>query len=122
MGQENTVLNRIVLFYQDMRFDCDVKTCSFRGVCNNKKHCHCQKGWSPPLCKKGGSGGSIDSGPPPGRELGVRGKVIVSVNHALVLMFTRSLLVVLAIIIGGFSQLAASKEQEKLNLARKRIP
>lgn len=109
MGQENTVLNRIVLFYQDMRFDCDVKTCSFRGVCNNKKHCHCQKGWSPPLCKKGGSGGSIDSGPPPGRELGVRGKVIVNVNVAVVLIFIREVLLLLSVIIGGYSLLAIGR-------------
>ncbi|XP_074185275.1 disintegrin and metalloproteinase domain-containing protein 21-like [Rhinolophus sinicus] len=121
-GPGKYCFNQNCTFYQDVGFDCDVKTCSFRGVCNNNKHCHCQKGWSPPLCNKGGSGGSIDSGPPPGKELGIRSKIIVSVNHALVLMFTRSLLVVLAIIVGGVSRLVTVEEQKKLNLARKRIP
>lgn len=98
-------------FYQDMGFDCDVKTCNFRGVCNNKKHCHCQRGYGPPECNKTGPGGSIDSGPPPLiRERGFRGKIISNVNQALVLAFVRSILILLSVIVGGLLRLTTDYE------------
>ncbi|NP_034216.3 disintegrin and metalloproteinase domain-containing protein 24 isoform X1 [Mus musculus] len=44
--------------------DCTPETCNMKGVCNNKQHCHCDVGWSPPNCQETGTGGSIDSGSP----------------------------------------------------------
>lgn len=39
--------------------------CNDNGVCNSLGHCHCNKGFAPPLCDYPGTGGSIDSGPAP---------------------------------------------------------
>ena len=42
--------------------------CHGRGVCNSRRHCHCDPGWAPPNCTRRGVGGSLDSGPDLQRE------------------------------------------------------
>lgn len=37
--------------------------CNGNGICNSEGHCHCNKGFAPPLCNSPGNGGSEDSGP-----------------------------------------------------------
>uniref|UniRef100_A0A2K5K5U5 Disintegrin and metalloproteinase domain-containing protein 2 n=1 Tax=Colobus angolensis palliatus TaxID=336983 RepID=A0A2K5K5U5_COLAP len=46
-------------------YDCTTDKCNHRGVCNNKKHCHCSASYLPPDCSVQSDtwpGGSIDSG------------------------------------------------------------
>ncbi|XP_005415118.2 PREDICTED: disintegrin and metalloproteinase domain-containing protein 20-like, partial [Chinchilla lanigera] len=68
-------------YHEDMGFDCDVKTCNYRGVCNNRKNCHCIRGYKPPNCTERGTGGSVDSGFPSGRDESIRAKIILSTNN-----------------------------------------
>lgn len=42
--------------------DCP-QNCSGHGVCDNKGHCHCDRGFAPPDCNLPGPGGSEHSGP-----------------------------------------------------------
>lgn len=48
----------------DLRYDCIPEKCNYRGICNNRRNCHCHIGWDPPYCIQVGIGGSVDSGPP----------------------------------------------------------
>ncbi|XP_036768926.2 disintegrin and metalloproteinase domain-containing protein 21 [Manis pentadactyla] len=48
---------------------CLPETCKMKGICNNKHHCHCNYGWSPPYCLHRGYGGSVESGPAPARRV-----------------------------------------------------
>uniref|UniRef100_A0A8C6QHZ1 Disintegrin and metalloproteinase domain-containing protein 2 n=1 Tax=Nannospalax galili TaxID=1026970 RepID=A0A8C6QHZ1_NANGA len=48
-----------------LNYDCTPETCNNHGVCNNKKHCHCDHSYLPPACDKTDDlwpGGSVDSG------------------------------------------------------------
>ncbi|XP_039379552.1 disintegrin and metalloproteinase domain-containing protein 32 isoform X8 [Mauremys reevesii] len=62
---DRVCINRTCQFYAVLGYDCNPQVkCNDHGVCNNKKHCHCNPGWNPPDCATKGSpvGGSIDSG------------------------------------------------------------
>ncbi|XP_075860013.1 disintegrin and metalloproteinase domain-containing protein 20 [Microcebus murinus] len=67
-GPEKICINRKCASMVRLSPTCKPETCNMRGVCNNKQHCHCDRGWAPPFCKDQGFGGSNDSGPPPGNS------------------------------------------------------
>ncbi|KAM6438958.1 disintegrin and metalloproteinase domain-containing protein 21-like [Rhynochetos jubatus] len=64
-GRNKICMNRTCVSAAFLNNDCREKKCNGRGVCNNKKNCHCDFGWAPPDCMLEGFGGSVDSGPPP---------------------------------------------------------
>uniref|UniRef100_A0A2K5Z9H2 Disintegrin and metalloproteinase domain-containing protein 20-like n=1 Tax=Mandrillus leucophaeus TaxID=9568 RepID=A0A2K5Z9H2_MANLE len=103
-GPGSYCLKHNCTFYQDLHFECDLKTCNYKGVCNNKKHCHCVFGWQPPTCELRGTGGSIDSGPPPDKQYRIASSILVNTNRALLLIFTRYILFLVSLLFGGFSQ------------------
>ncbi|XP_059942014.1 disintegrin and metalloproteinase domain-containing protein 2-like [Mesoplodon densirostris] len=48
-----------------LNYDCTPEKCHSQGVCNNKRHCHCNPTYLPPNCQvslESWEGGSIDSG------------------------------------------------------------
>ncbi|XP_076978988.1 disintegrin and metalloproteinase domain-containing protein 21-like [Tamandua tetradactyla] len=104
-GPGRYCLKQNCTYYQDLGFDCDVKKCNFRGVCNNNRNCHCQHGWRPPLCEQIGTGGSTDSGPPPAREYGIQVNIIFNVSKILVIVMVRTSLILVTFIIGALSQI-----------------
>ncbi|XP_008541100.2 disintegrin and metalloproteinase domain-containing protein 29 [Equus przewalskii] len=67
-GPEHVCIHRKCVHLSRLDSNCSPKFCNMRGICNNKHHCHCNYMWDPPNCLIRGSGGSIDSGPPPKRE------------------------------------------------------
>ncbi|XP_038621357.1 disintegrin and metalloproteinase domain-containing protein 20-like [Tachyglossus aculeatus] len=64
-GPGRICFDRRCVNYSVLRYDCREEKCNFKGICNNKGHCHCLYGWSPPFCLEKGYGGSVDSGPSP---------------------------------------------------------
>ncbi|XP_076978331.1 disintegrin and metalloproteinase domain-containing protein 30 [Tamandua tetradactyla] len=63
-GPNLVCFNRTCADVSVLNYDCLPEKCNRRGVCNNRKNCHCMYGWAPPFCEDDGYGGSIDSGPP----------------------------------------------------------
>ncbi|XP_077178747.1 disintegrin and metalloproteinase domain-containing protein 20-like [Paroedura picta] len=64
-GKDMICINRECANVSALKYDCNVTKCHNQGICNNRKHCHCDYGSAPPYCVGEGYGGSIDSGPPP---------------------------------------------------------
>ncbi|XP_004689535.1 PREDICTED: disintegrin and metalloproteinase domain-containing protein 30, partial [Condylura cristata] len=97
-GMNRVCMNRTCVERQAaLQSDCLPEQCNYRGVCNNRKHCHCMYGWAPPFCEVAGFGGSVDSGPA-GTE---QEKVPFSVYVA-ALLFSRLALFVISVIIVFF--------------------
>nr|XP_045011521.1 disintegrin and metalloproteinase domain-containing protein 20-like [Jaculus jaculus] len=90
--------------HQDMGYSCDIQRCNFRGVCNNRNHCHCEHGWKPPLCDQRGVGGSEDSGPPPSKDAGLGAKIISNINWVLLVCLFRCILFMVSILGGKFAK------------------
>ncbi|KAM6358705.1 disintegrin and metalloproteinase domain-containing protein 20-like [Alca torda] len=74
-GSDKLCINRTCTNVSVLNYDCNLTVCHNRGVCNNRKNCHCRYGWAPPYCEWKGFGGSVDSGPPPVREIFWRGQI-----------------------------------------------
>ncbi|XP_054573605.1 disintegrin and metalloproteinase domain-containing protein 20-like [Eptesicus fuscus] len=68
-GAEHVCITRKCVHRSFLLNSCSPETCNMRGVCNNRQNCHCNYEWDPPFCLKEGRGGSIDSGPPPQKNM-----------------------------------------------------
>ncbi|NXY51124.1 ADA21 protein, partial [Ceuthmochares aereus] len=84
-GKDKICINRTCTSLSLLKYDCNVTMCHDRGVCNNRQNCHCSYGWAPPYCEQEGFGGSIDSGPPPARNIFQREKLEITVLSLLAL-------------------------------------
>ncbi|XP_021693630.1 uncharacterized protein LOC5576567 isoform X1 [Aedes aegypti] len=66
-GEGKMCLNQVCMAVESLRaqgsgVECP-ENCNGNGICNSEGHCHCNKGFGPPLCNSPGNGGSEDSGP-----------------------------------------------------------
>ncbi|XP_055586940.1 disintegrin and metalloproteinase domain-containing protein 12 [Uranotaenia lowii] len=66
-GEGKMCLNQVCMAVESLRakgsgVECP-ENCNGNGICNSEGHCHCNKGFAPPLCNSPGNGGSEDSGP-----------------------------------------------------------
>ncbi|XP_005373583.1 PREDICTED: disintegrin and metalloproteinase domain-containing protein 21-like [Chinchilla lanigera] len=85
---------------------CTPGNCSRRGICNNKHNCHCDQNHAPPTCRSNGTGGSVDSGPPPkmknplfGSTQATKGKKKKSLTPILIVIFVVILLLLLVLFV-----------------------
>uniref|UniRef100_H0XQL7 ADAM metallopeptidase domain 30 n=2 Tax=Otolemur garnettii TaxID=30611 RepID=H0XQL7_OTOGA len=110
-GENRVCYNKNCINSSALNFDCVPEKCSARGVCNNRKNCHCMYGWAPPFCEEEGYGGSIDSGPPGPLRVDVPTSV-----HVVFIMILRLLLLVISVIFVYFRQVIGEtlmpKQQE----------
>ncbi|KAM9602325.1 disintegrin and metalloproteinase domain-containing protein 20-like [Morphnus guianensis] len=86
-GRNKICMNRTCVNAAFLNSDCREKKCNGRGVCNNKKNCHCDFGWAPPDCKLEGFGGSVDSGPPPPSHMLRAARIMGNAAGMLLLLF-----------------------------------
>ncbi|XP_069335342.1 disintegrin and metalloproteinase domain-containing protein 30 [Eulemur rufifrons] len=102
-GDNRICFNKNCINSSVLNFDCLPEKCNGRGVCNNRRNCHCMYGWAPPFCEEEGYGGSIDSGPP--------GLLKIEVSSSLQVVFImifRLLLLVLSVIFVFFREAIAN--------------
>ncbi|XP_055451283.1 disintegrin and metalloproteinase domain-containing protein 20-like [Psammomys obesus] len=92
------------VFHQTLHYKCNISSCSFRGVCNNKGNCHCVQGWQPPTCEQRGTGGSVNSGPPPIMEKMLEVTLNVTINKILLVLITRLFLILASLLFGGITR------------------
>ncbi|XP_031409427.1 disintegrin and metalloproteinase domain-containing protein 21-like isoform X3 [Meleagris gallopavo] len=74
-GSNKICIERTCTDISVLNYDCNITKCHNRGVCNNLRNCHCEYGWAPPYCEREGFGGSIDSGPPPSKQIFQRSRI-----------------------------------------------
>ncbi|ELV11680.1 Disintegrin and metalloproteinase domain-containing protein 30 [Tupaia chinensis] len=113
-GENRVCLNKSCVSVSVLKFDCLPEKCNGRGVCNNRKNCHCMYGWAPPFCEEVGYGGSVDSGPPGLLKVQVPSSVqIVSI------VLLRLLLLIISVIVVFFKEVIvkclAGKQKKKTN-------
>ncbi|XP_054310435.1 disintegrin and metalloproteinase domain-containing protein 30 isoform X2 [Pongo pygmaeus] len=115
-GEDRVCFNKNCVNSSVLKFDCLPEKCNTRGVCNNRKNCHCMYGWAPPFCEEVGYGGSIDSGPP-----GLlRGAIPLSIRVVSIIMF-RLILLILSVVFVFFRQVIGNHlkpKQEKMPLSK----
>ncbi|XP_066878898.1 disintegrin and metalloproteinase domain-containing protein 2 isoform X2 [Kogia breviceps] len=64
-GQNKVCKNKKCVDSSFLNYDCTPEKCHNHGLCNNKRHCHCNPTYLPPNCQvslESWEGGSIDSG------------------------------------------------------------
>ncbi|KAL2771940.1 disintegrin and metalloproteinase domain-containing protein 30 preproprotein [Daubentonia madagascariensis] len=110
-GENRICFNKNCINSSVLNFDCLPEKCNARGVCNNRRNCHCMYGWAPPFCEEEGYGGSIDSGPPGPLKVEVSSSIqIVSIMILrLILLVTSVIFVFFRQVIGKFLK---PKQQE----------
>ncbi|XP_010956331.1 disintegrin and metalloproteinase domain-containing protein 2 [Camelus dromedarius] len=86
-GERKVCKNKTCVDSAFLNYDCTPEKCNNQGICNNKKNCHCNPTYLPPVCQNespGWTGGSVDSGnfPPSGGGGVPGGRYIETTYHA----------------------------------------